>query len=57
LRKPKTKLVPKIVEYVIDPNTSKVIQREGINLYKKDGTINFSGFRSYTGSTIKGRTK
>jgi hypothetical protein len=57
LLKTKTKLVPKIVEYAIDPVTSKVIQREGINLYKKDGTTNYSGFRTYTGSTIKERVR
>lgn len=39
----------KIVEIVVDPN-GDVTEGTGINLYKEDGSINFSGFRAYTGS-------
>ena len=52
------KKVYKIIKLIIDPNTSKVIPGgESINVYKKDGTLNFSGFRPYTGSTQKQRAK
>ena len=46
----KTKGGPKkIVQLVINPN-GDVTEGTGVNFYKDDGSINYSGFRAYAGS-------
>jgi hypothetical protein len=50
--------VKKIAQIVVNTEGNVVEDWGGaINLYKKDGSINFSGFRAYTGSTRKQQPK